>query len=94
MKFIINDDPISYDELYSAIGSYMRENHGKRPSYILVHPETERNIILQIPKESSLSFEVIQIQKKKEELKEVRTICGVDLVRSYDVERGFIIVCG
>lgn len=85
MKFLIKDNPISYQEIYSAIHSYMNENHGKEPSYLLIHPETRRNIIISSQDEvMGVPFNVIRMYplKKKEEIKQVVEVCGLSLLSS------------
>jgi hypothetical protein len=97
MKFLIKDDPISYDEIYQAINVYMRENHGKQPEYAIVHPETRGNLILSVldEKNKSLRYSVItQDFNKKEELRSSEKLMGIDILVSKSVEPGFLLICG
>lgn len=95
MKFIIKDNPVSYDEIYQAIGSYMKDSHGRRPAYMIIHPETRRNVIVSSQDEATMiRYEVVQVRKHCEELKEVSTMFGVYIIQSEDVEPGFMILSG
>lgn len=97
MKFLIDDNPISYDEIHGSIRQYMDENDGKPPSYILVNPETRRKIIIASHDvERGMQYTMVHFQptKKVGELKRVEEIFGLYLLRSEDVEPGFMIICG
>lgn len=98
MKFLIKDNPISYNEIYSAVKSYASDNHGKWPSYLLIHPETRRNIIISSQDENKgFHFNVVQMafdSKKHEYIRTKETMMGLYLIRTEDVEPGFIVLCG
>jgi hypothetical protein len=98
MKFLVKDNPFSYDELYQAIQAYMRENYGKRPEYVLVHPETKRNMILSIQdeKESYMRYTFItqNFTQKDDAIRSNESIVGLYFLESENIEPGFLIVCG
>lgn len=97
MKFLIKDNPISYDEIYGSIIQYTRENHGKWPSYILLHPETRHKILIsERDAEQGMQFRVVNhsIKSIHEGLTTTTQVFGMSLIQTYDVEPGFIIICG
>lgn len=93
MKFLLNS-VISYDEIYAAIASYRNKN-GIMPSYILIHPETRRKIIISSQDEmNSLSIRVIDTFAPLEGLRTTNRMFGLFLISTLDVEPDFIIICG
>lgn len=97
MKFLIKDNPISYDEIYHAIYAYKTEKQND-PSYILIHPETRRNILISSQDENNgLKYRVVEMilnQAKDDYIQARETVFGLYLMRSEDVEPGFMIICG
>jgi hypothetical protein len=98
MKFILSDKPASYDEIYQAIGAYMKANENKRPSYILVHPESRRNILISSGDEMrGIRYTVVEHRyglPVEHGIKSETTVFGLYLIKTEDVEPGFMIICG
>jgi len=97
MKFILND-PISYDEIWQAVQAYINDTHGERmPSYILVHPESRHKIIVrEIDQDRGMPQRVVYhtMPSIEEGLRTTTKIFDLWLIRSEDVEPGFMLLCG
>ena len=97
MKFILTD-PISYDEIWRAVQSYALDTHGdKMPTYLLVHPETRHKLIIkEIEADRGMPYRVIHhvMSPKEEGLRSTERAFDLWIIRSEDVEPGFMILCG
>lgn len=97
MKFFINET-ISYDEIYQSVLAYIDDRDGNRPSYILVHPETRRKILITSHDvERGMQYTVVEhviTMDNDHPVTSREKMFGLYLIRSEDIEPGFIIVCG
>lgn len=95
MKFIIKDNPISYNEIYQAIVSYQRDKDHP-PSYMLIHPDTRRNILISSQDENNgLTIPVVHHTLHPEEgIRTIHKVFDLYLLQSEDIEPGFMIMCG
>jgi hypothetical protein len=93
MKALLQN-PIGIDDLSQLVLSYARENHGQMPRYLLVHPKTDHNIILSIPNDHHLTIQVTAMENTSDGIVRGRQkFMDVYIIRTYDVEEGFIILC-
>jgi hypothetical protein len=89
MKFqLTGADLLETHHIYGLIHNFMQDNHGKEPTYIILHPETSYRIQAQISQHDALLFSVIRYNYQQEKPK--TTLYGITLIRSYDVEEDFI----
>jgi hypothetical protein len=97
MKFFLKET-ISYDEIYSSVRSYIQDGDGRRPSYLLIHPETRHKIMIASHDvERGMQYRIIEQVITKDEnhpIKSAEKIFGLYLIQSMDVEPDFMIVCG
>ena len=95
MKFMISDSPISYNEIYQGIRSYIDEKDHP-PSYMLIHPETRRKILISSQDENNgLTIPVVHHTLHPEEgVRTIHKMFDLYLIQSEDIEPGFMIMCG
>jgi hypothetical protein len=96
MKFILKE-AIDINDIWTAIGTYIKENHGKRPSYIIIHPETRHKLIVgDMAEDTGLRYRIITqpLQSNESGLKPTEKIFDLWIITSYEVEPDFMIICG
>lgn len=88
-------DTISYDEIYQSIMAYRREKQNDA-AYILIHPETRHKILISSQDEANgMHYRVVnQSFTRTGKITSTHKMFGLYLIQTYDVEAGFIIICG
>lgn len=92
MKFLLGEkDYLEKHHLFGLIQEYIQQNDGKRPEYVIVHPETYHKILM-TTNERNDDFLYSHVQFNYTNEKPVTTIYGISFIRSSDVEVDFVII--
>lgn len=97
MKFFLNN-AISINQIGNAIHIYLQKNEGQMPSYLLIHPETRHKLIVgDAANEKGINYKYVHLYHSpipEEGLRSTEKVFDLWILQSYDVEPGFMIICG